>query len=568
MLSFFKWKIRSWQDVNHRLATTFRWLQLQANGVGICICFFYFVFFDKTSSPPANWSDDLILSVIMTVLLLALGSLISHLWMADIRRYVVKKIKHRAISPELEQKAWHKIVNLPFASAAISLLNWSLAAVVMPFFITVGPGRSILSIKVGSFLWVAMGIMLAGFVTCFMVFFATELVCRPIWEHFFPRGELIRIKGGFRLNLWHRILIIFLMASLFPLTDMAVVSYQKAQLMITRDPVETLQSLMFLIFFLLAVECSLVLALSMFMSRSIVGPVLDLKSAMSKVAKGDFTARAKVIDNNELGELSLHFNLMTHDLKERDMLLQTLAIAKEVQQNLLPNHPPDIQGLDVAGKSLYCDQTGGDYYDFIEAESDGGKIFVFAVGDVSGHGIPSALLMASARAFLRQRLALPGSLADIINDVNTQFCTDVGYSGRFMTLFLSAFNPGGKTFGWVRAGHDPALVYDPETDNFIELGQKGGIPLGVEASFAYNDCVTADQDFRRGQILFIGTDGIWESTNQAGEMFGKERLKQELRKCRLLSAGQILESLLERLKAFRGDSKFADDVTILIVKKE
>ena len=115
---------------------------------------------------------------------------------------------------------------------------------------------------------------------------------------------------------------------------------------------------------------------------------------------------------------------MTIGLKERYEIMQSLAIAKEVQQNLLPHEVPAIAGLDIAGKSIYCDQTGGDYIDFIDTQIEGERTQIIAIGDVSGHGIPSALLMASARAFLRQRLALPGTLDRIVTDVNIQFCND------------------------------------------------------------------------------------------------------------------------------------------------
>ena len=234
----------------------------------------------------------------------------------------------------------------------------------------------------------------------------------------------------------------------------------------------------------------------------------------------------------------------------------------------MPDQIPEVQGLDMAGKSIFCDQTGGDYYDFIDAVVEGEQVIVTAVGDVSGHGIPSALLMASARAFLRQRLAVPGSMEEIINDVNAQFCRDVGQSGRFMTLFLSVIHLKKQRLSWVRAGHDPALLYDPNTDRFMELRQKGGIPLGVDDTFDYKKCVHLDQRFESGQILFMGTDGIWESANSGGKMFGKERIKKVIRTCNTLNADQIMDALLVELNAFLDTADATDDVTMLIIKNE
>jgi len=564
-----KWAVLSWLEIEKKLTITYRSLQVLGNIIGIVACFSYFVFFYEYQTQFSEWTDTLPVAVIMSLFLILLGRWLSNVWMKDIIVFVQHKIDHLSIPEIVEQKAKQKILNLPIISAAISMFNWSMAAAIMPFFFTMRlSDMKLLSIELNSFFWVFLGILISGLVTSVMVFFNTELMCRPVWERFFPEGKLIQTKGVFRINLWARILIIFLMVSLFPLTDMAVVSYQKAQMMVTKDPVQVLQSLRALIIFLLVVEFSLVIALSMFMSRSIVAPILNLKTAMRKVKRGDFSAQARVVDNNELGVLAQHFNQMTQGLKERYELLESLAIAKDVQQNLLPDTVPDIDGLDIAGKSLYCDQTGGDYYDFIDAQIAGQQTQIIALGDVSGHGIPSALLMASARAFLRQRLALSGSLDQIVNDVNVQFCRDVGYSGRFMTLFLLAYDLDCHTLKWIRAGHDPALLYHPETDAFIELKQGGGIPLGVDETYTYQENSIDGGSFEQGQILFIGTDGIWESCNPAGDMFGKERVKQIIRTHKAANAKFIMDQLIESLNTFMEHRSYSDDVTLIVIKKQ
>jgi sigma-B regulation protein RsbU (phosphoserine phosphatase) len=145
-------------------------------------------------------------------------------------------------------------------------------------------------------------------------------------------------------------------------------------------------------------------------------------------------------------------NEMTDGLIERDKMRQSLELAKEVQQNFLPKADPEIAGLDIAGQSIYCERTGGDYYDYFElGDHQQGKIGI-AVGDVSGHGISSALLMASARSSLRQRALLSGNIAQIISDVNRQLTRDVEESGRFMTLFCSEIDTRTLRIRWVRAG--------------------------------------------------------------------------------------------------------------------
>jgi phosphoserine phosphatase RsbU/P len=128
-----------------------------------------------------------------------------------------------------------------------------------------------------------------------------------------------------------------------------------------------------------------------------------------------------------------------------------------------------LQRLDIAGQSIYCERTGGDYHDYLGmGDCHEGRIGI-VVGDVSGHGIPSALLMTSARSSIRQRASRSGSIAQIVSDVNRQLTRDVEESGRFMTLFCSQIDTHSRSISWVRAGHDPAILYDPVTDSFEKL---------------------------------------------------------------------------------------------------
>ncbi|MCP4706361.1 MAG: response regulator, partial [candidate division Zixibacteria bacterium] len=122
--------------------------------------------------------------------------------------------------------------------------------------------------------------------------------------------------------------------------------------------------------------------------------------------------------------------------KQNELMKHSLSLAMEVQQNLIPQSAPKIDGFDIAGQIIYCDETGGDYFDYIEIKEDQQQKLCIAVGDVSEHGIPSALLMTTARALIRHRLTFPGALSTIISDVNHQFSEDVKESGRFMTLFF------------------------------------------------------------------------------------------------------------------------------------
>jgi sigma-B regulation protein RsbU (phosphoserine phosphatase) len=254
---------------------------------------------------------------------------------------------------------------------------------------------------------------------------------------------------------------------------------------------------------------------------------------------------------------------MVPELEERVKIKQALDVAMEVQQNLLPQSAPKIEGLDIAGRSIYCDETGGDLYDFLEVCHRGSDRIGLAVGDVSGHGISAALLMASARAFLRSRATQPGKASEIVTDVGRLLTSDTRDTGQFVTLFYAEIVPPERTLTWVRAGHDPALFYDPTPNKCSELQGKG-VALGIDENIEYQENIQTD--LKKGQILLIGTDGLWETLNKSGEMFGKERLKSLVREHQHLSSEALIQLIIDSLNVFRGSFKQEDDITLVVVK--
>jgi serine phosphatase RsbU (regulator of sigma subunit) len=273
---------------------------------------------------------------------------------------------------------------------------------------------------------------------------------------------------------------------------------------------------------------------------------------------GQFGSAIEVI----LLQLALADRFRTLSL-EHDMIKQSLDLAREVQQNLLPNKNPQMERLDIAGRSIYCDETGGDFYDFITRDTGENGQLTIAIGDVSGHGISSALLMATVRSSLRQRLSQPGDAGGIISDVNRQLVQDVEDSGQFMTLFYLNIDATKMHAQWVRAGHDPAIFYDPAKDAFEELGGSG-IALGIEEDWRYKEYLKTDLD--KGQIIFLSTDGIWEALNPKGDMFGKERIYDIIRKNLSLSANEIINTILASLKRFQQGAQIEDDITLVVIK--
>ena len=157
---------------------------------------------------------------------------------------------------------------------------------------------------------------------------------------------------------------------------------------------------------------------------------------------------------------------------------------------------------------------------------------------------------------------MSGSVAQVISDVNRQLSRDVEDSGQFMTLFYGELDRASLQLRWVNAGHDPAFLFDTHTGQFQELKGKG-MALGIFDDAGY---VQSERDVLPGQILIIGTDGIWEMHNPEGEMFGKDRLKDIIRSHAGFSAAEIVHNIMSTLEQFRYPLKKEDDVTLVVIK--
>lgn len=294
----------------------------------------------------------------------------------------------------------------------------------------------------------------------------------------------------------------------------------------------------------------------------------DLAAAIQAVNQGNiFRFLTKPCASEELLEvLKVGIEEYRRIHKQRKFNKRTrrwLKQAMEVQQCLLPGKSSEWQELDIAGRSVFCDQTGGDYYDYFEKSESGRGTISVVVGDVSDHGLPSALLMTTARATLRECASRPGSARQIVGHLNRRLAQDVQETGRFMTLFYAEIERSSRTVRWVRAGHDPAMVYDPRAGEFTELNGQNGLPLGV-----FDEAVYEEHRRKLGteQIVVLGTDGIWEARSSAGRVFGKKRLQEVIQAHAARPAAEIVAQSLEALQQFLHPVPVQDDATIVVVK--
>ena len=541
---------------------SFNILHIAANAIGAGVCMFYFYHFE-----PAGYLhtliDAFVLPVIVTISLIVIGMRFQYLWNKCLREYIHILRKGQAAPLELQKKAQRQILNLPYISAVITLLMWGLASMFMAFYrILTHPEGEAFSESMKHAVRILGGTILAGLVTSAVILFTMETLCRKIRPYFFPGGDMVKTPDAYQLKLRIRMLITFFLTSILPLGLMALLSYNKTRMMAFMNPQEVLQSMLNLTMFLVVIGISASIVLSRQFAVSIVDPIMDIEKAMICVENGDLTASVLVRSNDELGVMAENFNKMVDVLRERSRIQQSLNMAMEVQQNLLPKSLPRIRGIDMAGACFYCDETGGDYFDIYVPDLSSPDRFSVVVGDVSDHGVPSALVMTTARALLRMRSSMSGSAAQVISDVNRQLSWDVEDSGQFMTLFYGELDRASLQLRWVNAGHDPAFIFDTLTGQFQELKGKG-MALGVFDDSVY---VQSERGLLPGQSLIIGTDGIWEMHNREGEMFGKDRLKDIIRNHAKSSAAEIVQNIMSDLEQFHYPLKKEDDVTLVVIK--
>ncbi|MBW7989849.1 MAG: SpoIIE family protein phosphatase [Planctomycetes bacterium] len=347
---------------------------------------------------------------------------------------------------------------------------------------------------------------------------------------------------------------------------MLVVPYQliteqaeNAQQMLFRDNVRAIQIATFLIFIVIVAA----VVLAVMRARKLTVPITHLADAAGKLAQGDFDVRVNIATNDELQQLGDIFNQTGPKLKAMEKMKGSLELARAIQQNLLPGIAPKLEGFELAGNCKYCDETGGDYYDFIELNQLGSGFVGIALGDVTGHGIGAALLMTTVRGVLRSNAQHYGAdLTKLFEVLNRHIESDTDYD-KFITLFYGILDANQKSLVWASGGHDPALWFHKNNGKIEELPNTG-MAVGVmeNASFEQGGPVF----FKAGDVVVIGTDGIWEAQNESGVMFGKDRLRNIIIRDSDKSATEICSQIIDDVTNFSAPTPQLDDITLVVIK--
>ncbi|MHC4585713.1 MAG: SpoIIE family protein phosphatase [Planctomycetota bacterium] len=332
-----------------------------------------------------------------------------------------------------------------------------------------------------------------------------------------------------------------------------------AQQLLFKDNVRAIQIATFLTFIVIVAA----VVLAVMRAHKLTVPITDLADAAGKLAQGDFDVRVNIATNDELQQLGDIFNQTGPKLKAMEKMKGSLELARAIQQNLLPGIAPKLEGFELAGNCKYCDETGGDYYDFIELSEVGPGIVGIALGDVTGHGIGAALLMTTARGVLRSNAQHYGAdLTQLFEVLNRHIESDTDYD-KFITLFYGILDANQKSLVWVSGGHDPALWYHKDNDKIEELPNTG-MPVGImeNTSFEQGGPVI----FKAGDVVVIGTDGIWEAQNESGVMFGKDRLRNIIIRENEKSATEICSQIIDNVTNFSSSTPQLDDITLVVIK--
>jgi sigma-B regulation protein RsbU (phosphoserine phosphatase) len=257
---------------------------------------------------------------------------------------------------------------------------------------------------------------------------------------------------------------------------------------------------------------------------------------------------------------------------ERDTLLREmerknteLAIAAEIQQSFLPKTITQVEGYDIAAKSVMAKEVGGDFFDVIPLEVvplGKGKLGIM-IADVSGKGVPAALFMALSRIVVRvNAMWYRNRPAAAIHDANTVISND-SKSGMFVTLWYGLLDSVSNTFTFVNAGHNPPIHFRAGDGTLSEL-MATGIAIGLMDDAEYTQDIV---QMARGDLLVLYTDGITEAENARLEMFGVPRLEEVILASRDLPSGEIVNGILKAVKSFMGDHPQSDDITLMVIRR-
>ncbi|MBV9211571.1 MAG: SpoIIE family protein phosphatase [Acidobacteria bacterium] len=304
--------------------------------------------------------------------------------------------------------------------------------------------------------------------------------------------------------------------------------------------------------------CGIIVANSIFLARKFAQTNLNLEAQLVQV---------KELSERELEHERTAAELRLQNEQERARLAlveQELALAASIQQQLFPQQMPRLAGYNVAAESRPARVCGGDYYDALARENENGagnSKYLFCVADVSGKGLPAALLMSNMQATLRALAAQRGSLAELAAEIS-ELLYAASPANKFVTALLLEMDAATGACRYVNAGHNECILMRVNGGE-TELLKSTGLPLGMLPGSAYEEQAF---ELKAGDILALYSDGVSEAYNKDEEEWGEDRLREHLQTVAGEPAHKIVRSIFEAIDRFAEGTPQHDDITLLILK--
>jgi serine phosphatase RsbU (regulator of sigma subunit) len=288
-----------------------------------------------------------------------------------------------------------------------------------------------------------------------------------------------------------------------------------------------------------------------------------LTKEAENLARGNLAARVPVVSKDEFGTLAQAFNRMAQDLSEnqkhlveRERMHKELEMCRRIQEELLPRQTFRSGAVEVKGVSIPAQEVGGDFFNYFPMP---GGILALLIGDVSGKGLPAALLMANLQATIQARLPLELDLAKLAEQLNGEIVAN--NAETYLTLFLAVLDPQSLKLRYINAGHNPQFIL--HSDGSVEQMQSTGRPIGLlqGSDFEEKSVLLKNED-----SLFFYTDGLIEAVNGAGEEFGMERLEALLVEERSRGLEGMLANIESEANRYREGIEAGDDATMMLLK--
>jgi sigma-B regulation protein RsbU (phosphoserine phosphatase) len=290
------------------------------------------------------------------------------------------------------------------------------------------------------------------------------------------------------------------------------------------------------------------------------GRMTGLLAVFNKKAEAGFSAddqRLLAIIASESGQA-----IENARLAEQEMALlrvqEELNLAREIQGNLLPKEMPRLAGYDIAGKSIPAKEVGGDYFDFLEIDE---KRLAFCLGDVSGKGLPAALLMANLQATIRGQATTGSPLTSCLERANAQLYRTTS-AEKFATLFFGCLDTAAHVLHYCNAGHNYPLLLRRQAEP-LRLSA-GGVALGCFSAFPFEESAV---ELQPGDRLIVFSDGISEAVNDRDEEFSEKRVSDLVTAHHDESAAELIEKILQAVGRHAGNQPQMDDMTLVVVRR-